>query len=62
MSDAIVVHWEVDDGYVGGKRPQTTKIPREEYDEAEDKKSLIQDYVEYDFNNRISFFITRVVE
>lgn len=32
MNDEIQVNWEVEDGYVGKSRPQTTNISPEDFD------------------------------
>lgn len=32
MSDTITAEWEVDDGYMGGRRPHTTKIDVEAFE------------------------------
>lgn len=50
------VKWECEDGYVGGKRPQTCKIPDEEIDECEsqeDFETLVSDYIDQDFSNKV---------
>jgi hypothetical protein len=58
----MMVTWEVDDGYVGKARPQHTDIPDEELDECEtehEKDELIAQYVQGDFDNKISWDIVR---
>lgn len=57
------VIWEVEDGYVGKSRPQTTIIPDGELDYAEsedEKKQIIEDYVQDDFDINISWAIVRI--
>ena len=61
----IKVLWQVDDGYIGKTRRQSTKINtddwmcQEEWDELSklDKIAHIESAVEEDFEQRISFFI-----
>lgn len=56
----MIVRWQVSDGYVSGDRPQTTNIPDEELEECEteeERKELINDYIQNDFEQRISWFI-----
>lgn len=53
--------WQVDDGYVGG-RPQYTTIDDsdlEDFETEEEKEQFIQDYIQQEFENRISWYITR---
>ena len=55
--DKIEVTWEVADGYVGGKRPQRTKISHSDIldcESEEDVKELIKESIEEDFEQRIS--------
>ena len=55
------VTWEVEDGYVGKSRPQFTDINDEELAECEteeEKQQLINDIVQSDFENSISWSIT----
>jgi len=59
------VTWEVDDGYAGKSRPQHLDISDEEFEECtteEDKQVLIEDFVQEDFDNRITFHIIRIEE
>ena len=56
------VKWQVDDGYVSGSRPQTTKIDDDELAECEteeERKELINDYIQNDFEQRISWSIIK---
>lgn len=57
------IHWEVEDGYVGKSRPQHTNIPDEELDDCENEKErnqLIEDYVQEDFDQKITWYIKSV--
>lgn len=60
----MIVHWEVEDGYVGKSRPQETEIPNEELEglSEEDRQALIHEYVQDDFDRTISWAIVRVEE
>ncbi len=54
------INWEVEDelGYVGSSRPQYTIIPDDELDECEteeDRKKLIEEYVNEDFLQKITW-------
>ena len=63
MEDDIIVTWEVEDGYVGASAPHTTTIPRQEYDcceTDEERQSLIDEYVEDDFRQTITYVISNV--
>ena len=65
--DQIEVIWEVQDGYVSGSRPQSTYIPREDYEECEteeEKQELVDEYVREDFLNsgKVSWSLIRVEE
>lgn len=54
------VTWEVDDGYVGKSRPHHVDIPDDEFEDCtteESKQALIEDYVQEDFDNRISWYV-----
>ena len=51
------VRWQVDDGYVGG-RPQSTEIDDdelEEYETEEDKQWFIDQCVQEDFEQKITW-------
>ena len=55
------IYWEVDDGYAGKSRPQYTDIDNNELDECEteeEKQELITEYVQDDFDNRITWYFT----
>lgn len=52
----LIVTWEVDDGYAGKSRPQTTKIPLGDL-EGRDRQSVIEEYVQEDFQNKVSWSI-----
>ena len=62
----IVIKWEVDDGYAGKSRPQETKLyierdimPLEEWNKLteEEKKEIIREAVQEDFEQKVSFDI-----
>lgn len=51
------IHWEIDDGYCGGSRPQSTEIDNEElaeYETEEEKEEFIQECLREDFNGKVS--------
>lgn len=50
------VTWEVDDGYAGKSRPQHTEVPDEELEHLteEEQLRLIEEYIQEDFDNRMS--------
>ena len=55
----MIIYWEVDDGYIGRSRPQTTVIPDEELEEFEtdeERERYITDCIEEDFRNNISWY------
>lgn len=61
------VYWEVEDGYgyVGSSRPQSLHIDDDELNECEseeDRLALIHEYVQEDFENKISWYIKRIEE
>ncbi len=54
------ITWQVSDGYVGGSRPHTTEIPDDELEECEteeERQDLINDYIQNDFEQEISWSI-----
>ena len=54
------VRWQVDDGYAGESRPQYTEINDEELEDCwddEERQALIDQYVQEDFEQRISWHI-----
>ena len=64
--EPIEVKWEVEDGYAGKSRPQTTIVdiekhhmPASEWDELsqEEKEFVIYEAVQEDFDQKISFGI-----
>lgn len=62
----IKITWEVSDGYVGKSRPQYCTFNSEDYMDEEDwnnlseeeKEQYINDFVQEEFNNNISWDIT----
>jgi len=65
MEDTLIITWKVEDDYIGKYRPQTTKLKitdfmdLEEWAElpVEEKKQLIEEAVQEDFEQKISFSI-----
>lgn len=58
----MIVTWEINDGYVGKSRPQYTTIPDEVLEEIEDEIDrgiFIEDWIQEEFDNRISWSIIR---
>ena len=63
----ITVHWQIEDGYVGGSRPQETVIRpyedlgQEEWEEMteSEREEFIQQCVQEDFEQKITFAIER---
>ena len=56
------ITWEVEDGYCGKSGPQHTEIPDdelEEYETEEEKEKYIEECIQEDFNQKISWYITR---
>ncbi len=50
------ITWEIEDGYLGGSRPQRTFIPDEDLAECEtdeERESLIRECINDDFADRI---------
>ena len=59
----VRVTWEVEDGCVGKSRPQHTEVPEDDLEDCEtdeERERRIEEYVEEDFKQRISFSIVRV--
>jgi hypothetical protein len=59
--DYLAVYWEVEDGYVGGNRPQVSRIPLSEFEFCDDEaavQDLIQTWVQEDFEQKISLCFT----
>lgn len=56
------VTWEVEDGYTGGGRPQTTNIPDDEIvacDTLAEAMERVHEYIQDDFDNHISAGLRR---
>ena len=56
------ITWEVDDGYIGKSRPQYTTIDDSELEYCEteaDKEEIIRQYIQEDFDQRISWYEKR---
>jgi hypothetical protein len=64
--EKIKVRWEVEDGYVGKSRPRTTTIDIEQLMDIEEweampedkKREFIEEIVQKDFEQKISFGIS----
>lgn len=56
------IKWEVEDGYVGKSRPQFVDVPDEDLEglSPEEQDDIIEDYVQQDFDNKISWSWERV--
>jgi len=60
----MIVTWQVDDGYCGG-RPHTFEIPDEEFKDCsteKEKQVIIEEWVQQEFDNNISWFIQEIEE
>lgn len=57
--EGVKVRWQVDDGYAGGSRPQSLTIPDEDFEDMteEEKEAYIEECIQDDFNNKISWHI-----
>lgn len=54
----MIVRWQVDDGYAGGERPQSTEIDDEDLANLEtdtEREDFIHDSIQEDFENKISW-------
>lgn len=51
------ITWEVEDGYVGGSRPQSVTIPKEELEGLEGlaREHLIEAYIQDSFEQTVSW-------
>jgi hypothetical protein len=61
MRRTFKVKWEVEDGYVGKARPQTSEMDEDDFDGCEtrvDVERVILDFVQEDFNQQISWSVT----
>jgi non-homologous end joining protein Ku len=59
----MTIKWEVDDGYIGKSRPQFVEIDDDELaecDTEEEERVLIDEYVQEDFAQKVSFSWERV--
>ena len=64
------VIWEVEDGYVGKSRPQETIIPDEDFldwdgepcENEEERQQIINQAVQNDFDQNITWAIVRIEE
>ena len=55
----MIISWEIDDGYAGQSRPQSVDVPDEDIIECgrtlEDAITLISEYVQDDFEYKITW-------
>lgn len=54
----MIIRWQVQDGYCGGSRPQTTHIDDEElkeFETDEEREEFIESYIQEDFEQTISW-------
>ena len=52
------ITWEVEDGYIGGSRPQSTRIPDSDFEYFETEAeaiAYIDECVQDDFDNKITW-------
>jgi len=59
------VTWEVSDGYMGKSRPQYTDIDDcdlADCETEEEREMLIDDYIQSDFDQKISFYVVSLEE
>jgi len=55
------ITWEVDDGYIGGKRPQSTEVDDDDLRDCEtfeEARELINDVIQEAFENEITWYLT----
>jgi len=59
-SDKIEVTWEVDDGYAGPSRPQSTVVDLEDFEDLSEQaiEVLLYEIVGEDFSQNIGYSIT----
>lgn len=59
MGDTITVRWEVEDGYAGKARPQSTRIELEDFEDLSDDEiaRLLEECIQEDFEQSISWGI-----
>jgi hypothetical protein len=54
----LYVGWDVSDGYISGRRTHTTKIPLSEINDCDtvaDIQDLITDYIQGDFEQKVTW-------
>lgn len=54
----MMVKWQIEDGYAGGKRPQETEVDDEElaaFETEEERKEFIYYCIQQDFEEKISW-------
>lgn len=57
------IQWDIEDGYAGKNRPHFVEVPDDEIEEcetAEEEEKLIEEYVQNDFDQKISFYWKKV--
>ncbi len=50
------INWEIEDGYAGGSRSQTTTIPDDELEMCEtdeERRELVYEYIQDDFEQTV---------
>ncbi len=62
MNDEFEIKWEVEDGYVGGDRPQYVTIEASDFEDmSEDEiREEINNLVEEEFNQRITWYVDNI--
>jgi hypothetical protein len=57
----VTVRWQVDDGYVGGTRPQRTQVDTEDFQHCkteEDVRNVLDEIIEEEMRTRIGFSVS----
>jgi hypothetical protein len=51
------ITWEIDDGYIGRSRPHHLEIPDNDMEDMNDEEKVkyIEEYIQDDFNDKISW-------
>lgn len=60
MSKTIHVRWEASDGYVGGARPQSTRLDPNHFDPSDTDEEIanaVRDAVEDDFRQIVTVYL-----
>lgn len=62
---SLKINWEIDDGYVSGSRPQSTRISEEDLLECETEeqvREMLEESVEDDFRNHVNWCFSNLDE